>query len=57
MPDITLGDAFQGGATAVAMYLAIQIKGLLTNHEIRITALETRRAITRPSKRSRRPRK
>lgn len=48
--DMNLSDLFQGGQTAVALYLAIQIRGILNNHEIRISALEQNRRPKRKAK-------
>ena len=54
--DLDIGQAVQGGCGLVALYLAMQIRGVLKNHEIRITTLETKRASTGNRKRSGRPR-
>lgn len=40
MLGVDLGDIIQGGSGLVALYLAIQIKAVLANHEARITKLE-----------------
>jgi hypothetical protein len=38
--DIDWGQAIQGSCGLVALYLALQIKNRLANHETRITTLE-----------------
>lgn len=53
--DLSLGDLFNGGAVVTSLYLAFQIKAQLSNHEARITNLETQRG-RRPKARGARPR-
>lgn len=52
------GSAFSAGQLGVAVYLALQIKGILANHEQRLTKLEAADAV-RPARpaRPRRSRK
>lgn len=40
----SLSTLIQGGSGVVALYLAVQIKRVLDNHETRITALEASHA-------------
>lgn len=53
MPDIDWGTLVQGGSGLIALYLAIQIKGVLANHEARITTLEATNDSPRRRSRSR----
>lgn len=49
--DLSIGDVIQGGCGTVALYLAFQIKYKLTNHENRISKLESARASAHNRKR------
>lgn len=55
LPALDWGTIVQAGCGGVALYLAIQIKGILKNHEARITNLEAgfKRGNTRNRKRKR----
>ena len=64
MPDMTFSDMIQGGGAMIALYLAIQIRGmalanqaLLRSHEDRITLLEDNSATASRPKRTRRRRR
>jgi len=48
LPDIDWGQVVNGGAGMVSFYLATQIRKVVTNHEVRIHALESK-----PKKRKR----
>lgn len=43
LPDIDWGQVVNGGAGMVSFYLATQIRKVVTNHEVRIHALETKK--------------
>lgn len=50
MMDIDWGQIVNGGAGLISVYLATQIKSVLRNHDVRITALERRRARAKKAK-------
>lgn len=47
----------QGGSGLVALYMALQLKRGLDNHEVRITTLETNDGVSGTRSRRRKPRR
>ena len=52
--DVDVGQLIQGGSGLVALYLAVQIKRVLDNHEVRLTSLEATRSSNRNASRNKR---